>query len=128
MNALVNHISILIFLFTIVISAQEKIWLDANLNKTNQLNSVYYKVVSEDAKEVLYFYKSTNIYRKFNYSNRMLIAKFSEFYETGALKIIGKYENGLEEGIWKIYDVNGNIKERGRYKNGKKVGIWKTFH
>jgi antitoxin component YwqK of YwqJK toxin-antitoxin module len=58
----------------------------------------------------------------------MLIAKFSEFYETGALKIIGKYENGLEEGIWKIYDVNGNIKERGRYKKGKKVGIWKTFH
>ena len=128
MNALVHHISILIFLFTIAISAQEKIWLDANLNKTNQLNSVYYKVVSEDAKEVLYFYKSGNIYRKFIYTNSMLIAKFSEFYETGALKIIGKYENGFKEGIWKIYNLNGIIKERGRYKNGEKVGIWKTFH
>ena len=58
----------------------------------------------------------------------MLIANFSEFYETGSLKVSGKFENELEEGFWKIYYENGKIKERGRYKKGKKVGVWKTFY
>lgn len=128
MNALVKNISIIIFLFSITVSAQEKIWLDQNLNKTDQLTSVYYKLSQQDPQKLLYFYKSSKMYRKISYSNNMLIANFSEFYETGSLKVSGKYENGLEEGFWKIYYENGKIKERGRYKKGKKVGVWKTFH
>jgi len=128
MNALVKNISIIIFLFSITVSAQEKIWLDQNLNKTDQLNSVYYKFSQEDTQKLLYFYKSSKIYRKISYSNNMLIANFSEFYETGSLKVSGKFENELEEGFWKIYYENGKIKERGRYKKGKKVGVWKTFY
>lgn len=128
MNALIKNISIIIFLFSITVSAQEKIWLDQNLNKTDQLTSVYYKLSQQDPQKLLYFYKSSKMYRKISYSNNMLIANFSEFYETGSLKVSGKYENGLEEGFWKIYYENGKIKERGRYKKGKKVGVWKTFH
>lgn len=128
MNALVKNISIIIFLFSITVSAQEKIWLDQNLNKTDQLTSVYYKLSQQDPQKLLYFYKSSKMYRKISYSNNMLIANFSEFYETGSLKVSGKYENGLEEGFWKIYYENGKIKERGRYKKGKKVGVWKTFY
>jgi len=128
MNALVKNISIIIFLFSITVSAQEKIWLDQNLNKTDQLTSVFYKLSQEDPQKLLYFYKSSKMYRKISYSNNMLIANFSEFYETGSLKVSGKYENGLEEGFWKIYYENGKIKERGRYKKGKKVGVWKTFY
>jgi len=128
MNALIKNISIIIFLFSITVSAQEKIWLDQNLNKTDQLTSVYYKLSQQDPQKLLYFYKSSKMYRKISYSNNMLIANFSEFYETGSLKVSGKYENGLEEGFWKIYYENGKIKERGRYKKGKKVGVWKTFY
>lgn len=128
MNALVKNISIIIFLFSTTVSAQEKIWLDLNLNKTDQLNSVYYKFSQEDPQKLLYFYKSSKMYRKISYSNNMLIANFSEFYETGSLKVSGKFENELEEGFWKIYYENGKIKERGRYKKGKKVGVWKTFY
>ena len=128
MNALVKNISIIIFLFSITVSAQEKIWLDQNLNKTDQLTSVYYKLSQQDPQKLLYFYKSSKMYRKISYSNNMLIANFSEFYETGSLKVSGKFENELEEGFWKIYYENGKIKERGRYKKGKKVGVWKTFH
>ncbi|MBT7134887.1 MAG: hypothetical protein HN890_01605 [Polaribacter sp.] len=128
MNALVKNISIIIFLFSTTVSAQEKIWLDQNLNKTDQLTSVYYKFSQEDPQKLLYFYKSSKMYRKISYSNNMLIANFSEFYETGSLKVSGKFENELEEGFWKIYYENGKIKERGRYKKGKKVGVWKTFY
>jgi len=128
MNALIKNISIIIFLFSITVSAQEKIWLDQNLNQTNQLNSVYYKVSSDDPKEERYFYKSGKIFRKIRYTHAKTIAIFSEFYETGSLKTVGKFEKGLKEGIWKTYYANGKIKERGKYKNEKKVGVWKTFY
>ncbi|MEO9572157.1 MAG: hypothetical protein ABJH82_00695 [Polaribacter sp.] len=128
MKVFIKFIAIVIFLFSIKVSAQTTIWLDANLKEINQAKSVYYKVVSENKKSVTYFYKSGNVFRKYKYRNRKPIGVFSEFYETGELKISGKYEGGLEEGIWKMYYKNGKIKEKGAYKKGEKVGIWKSFY
>ena len=119
---------VLIFLFSVSISAQKTTWLSADLKETNQSSSVYYSVTSDDEKEVNYFFKSGNVYRKLKYSNRKLVGAFFEFYETGELRRNGKYKNGLEEGSWKTYYKNGEIKEKGKYKNGKKIGIWKTFY
>ena len=128
MKIFTKFISILIFLFSLTVSSQKTSWLDVDLKETNQSNSVYYKVISDNNKEVNYFYKSGKIFRKFNYSKRKPVGNFSEFYETGELRVSGKYENGLEEGIWKTYYKNGKIKEKGKYKEGEKVGIWKSFY
>lgn len=128
MKAFTKFISILIFLFSLSISAQKTTWLDVDLKETNQSNAVYYKVISDNNKEVNYFYKGGAIFRKLNYSKRKPVGNFSEFYETGELRVSGKYENGLEEGIWKTYYKNGKIKEKGKYKKGEKVGIWKSFY
>lgn len=128
MNIFTKSIFILIFLFSVVISAQKTTWLDVNLKETNQLNSVYYSVTFSDKKEISYFYKSGKVFRKLRYSNRKLVGKFSEFYETGELRINGKYENGLEEGIWKTYYKSGEIKAKGKYKKGEKIGVWKVFY
>lgn len=132
MKAIAKNIFLLFLLFSASVFAQQKKWLDANLKETDQPNSVYYTIISSDASEENYFYKSGKIYRKFKYSSQKwspnFSAKFSEFYETGALKVSGKYENGFKEGIWKIYYKNGKIKERGKYKSGEKVGIWKAFY
>ena len=119
---------VLIFLFSITISAQKTTWLDTNLKETTQSESVYYKVTSTNEKQVNYFYKSGKIFRKYKFRNRKPIGVFSEFYESGELKTSGKYENGLEDGIWKTYYKNGKIKEKGKYSKGEKVGIWKTFY
>ena len=128
MKAFIRFISIIIFLFSLSVSAQKTTWLDADLKETNQANSVYYKVFSDNKKAATYFYKSGKIFRKYKYRNRKPIGVFSEFYETGELKTSGKYEDGLEEGIWKTYYKNGKIKEKGKYKRGEKVGIWKSFY
>lgn len=128
MKPYTKFISIVIFLLSLSVYSQKTIWLDVDLKETNKINSVYYKVVSEDKKKENYFYKSGNIFRKLNYLKRKPIDNFSEFYESGELKISGKFENGLKEGIWKIYYKNGKIKEKGKYKEGEKVGIWKSFY
>ena len=128
MKTFFKLIFISIFLFSVSISAQKTTWLTADLKETNQSSSVYYSVTSDDEKEVNYFYRSGNIYRKLKYSNRKLVGNFFEFYETGELRRNGKYENGLEEGSWKTYYKNGKIKEKGRYKKGEKIGIWKAFY
>ena len=132
MKAITKNIFLLFLLFSASVFAQQKKWLDASLKETDQLNSVYYTIISSDTLEENYFYKSGKIYRKFKFSihkwSPKLSAKFSEFYETGALKVSGKYENGFKEGIWKTYYKSGKMKERGKYKRGEKVGIWKAFY
>jgi len=128
MKAFVKFISVLIFIFSLSISAQKKTWLNTALKETNKVSAVYYKVISADKKKVDYFYKSGKIFRQYNYSNRKIIGKFSEFYETGELKVLGKYKNGLKEDIWKTFYKNGKIKEKGKYVNGEKVGVWKSFY
>lgn len=128
MKIFTNCIFLLIALFSLSVYSQKKIWLDVDLKETDKINSVYYKVISEDKKKENYFYKSGNIFRKLNYSKRRPIDNFLEFYETGELKISGKFENDLKEGVWKIYYKNGKIKEKGKYKNDDKVGIWKSYY
>ena len=128
MKTFTSCIFLLIALFSSSVYSQKKIWLDVDLKETDKINSVYYKVISEDKKKENYFYKSGNIFRKLNYSKRRPIDNFVEFYETGELKISGKFENDLKEGIWKIYYKNGKIKEKGKYKNDDKVGIWKSYY
>ena len=128
MKILIKVIIILVWFLSLTVSAQEKIWLDKDLHITKQSKASYYKIITKKGKEVSYYYKNGNIYKKQNYFEGKLEGKFSEFYKTGELKTIGKYENGSREGVWKTFYKNGKIKRRGKYRNGEKVGIWKTFY
>ncbi len=48
-----------------------------------------------------------------------------QYYETGELKIEGKYNNDRRHGVWKSYYKNGNLWSKGTYiqgiENGEKV-------
>jgi antitoxin component YwqK of YwqJK toxin-antitoxin module len=118
----------LVGFLTISANAQETIWLNKNLNKTIQTEAVYYKLGNATDGAVSFFYMNKTIYRKVFFSDGNLNGKFLEYYNSGELKEIGRYEKGLREGVWKTYYKSGKIKERGKYKNGDKVGIWKTFY
>ncbi|WP_299062464.1 hypothetical protein [uncultured Polaribacter sp.] len=128
MKILIKFTIALIFLFTLSFSAQNKTWLDADFKETNKEKSIYYKVTSNDKKEITFFYKSGKVLKNIAFINGELNGFFSEFYESGEVKTLGQYKNGLEEGVWKTYYKNGKNKEKGRYKNGEKVGVWKTFY
>jgi antitoxin component YwqK of YwqJK toxin-antitoxin module len=128
MKTFIRIISIIVFLFSVSISAQKTTWLDKDLKETSKEKSVYYKVITSNKKVINYFYKTGEVFRKVNLSKRKPVGKFSEFYITGELRVSGKYEKGLEEGIWKTYYKNGKIREKGAYKKGEKVGIWKAYY
>ena len=51
MKPYTKFISIVIFLLSLSVYSQKTIWLDIDLKETNKINSVYYKVVSEDKKK-----------------------------------------------------------------------------
>ncbi|QNM85662.1 hypothetical protein H9W90_00625 [Polaribacter pectinis] len=92
------------------------------LSKTNKPNKEVY------VGAVNYFHENGANFQKVNYVDGKPEGKFYEYYDTGEMKRIGKYEAGLREGSWKVYYKNGKIQEKGKYNKGEKVGIWKTFY
>ncbi|MEL7148970.1 MAG: hypothetical protein AAFO69_21530, partial [Bacteroidota bacterium] len=46
---------------------------------------------------------------------------YFEYYETGELKVKGKYKNDQQDGVWKYYDIEGNLLKRERYRKGELV-------
>ena len=107
---------------------QETVWLDEDLNETDQREASYYTFGKKKEGSKTYYYKSRTIYRKVIYKNGKLEGKFYEYYNTGELKEAGSYENGLREGNWRAFYKSGKILRKGKYANGEKVGIWKTFY
>jgi len=54
---------------------------------------------------------------------------WKEFHDSGELKSVGKYVDGLKIGPWKYYYKNGKIEQTGTYlKNEKPDGEWKWYH
>ena len=49
------------------------------------------------------------------------------YFENGQLRIKRSYQNGLKEGEWKSFYIDGTVIETGAYKQGSKIGIWKTY-
>lgn len=119
---------ITVWFLTLSSTKQEIVWLDKDLEQTSKSEAVYYIVGSNLEGEVTYYFKSKTMYRKVFYVNKKQGGKFHEYYESGELKEVGKYEDGLREGNWKVYYRNGKIRQKGKYTKGDKVGVWKTFY
>ena len=49
------------------------------------------------------------------------------FYQDGTLGNDEKWNNGLKDGIWKMYYPNGKLRKQGFFKDDKKNGLWKTY-
>ena len=47
--------------------------------------------------------------------------------QTGKLKILKHYKNGLVHGKIIYYWDNGQIRLMGQYENMRRIGTWKTF-
>lgn len=122
---------IIAFLFIGNLVAQEKIWVDQKGNTTNKESALYYREFSKirkEKKQVIDYYKSGKIAKKYFLKNGILEGKYIEYYFSGEVKIIGNYFAGYKEGVWKTYYKNGKIKEKGKYQKDKKVDVWKTYY
>lgn len=76
--------------------------------------------------------------------NTTLYAQTKEYYDNGAIKSIGSFdENELKTGVWKYYHkayqrlkydtINAkqsvkSLASIGEYKNGNHHGLWKYYH
>ncbi|MGY0425280.1 MAG: toxin-antitoxin system YwqK family antitoxin, partial [Polaribacter sp.] len=115
--------SLLIFFsatfFSISSVAQTKIWLDTNWQVTSKEKAVYYKLKVANTSEkqlITAYYLSGKKVNETYYIAGKPDGKYAEYYATGELKTLGKFENGLKDGTWKTYYKKGKIKEKGRYK------------
>lgn len=53
--------------------------------------------------------------------------KWSEYYETGQLKMEGPMKDGKREGEWKAYLPDGRIKSQGYFEDGQRTGAAKVY-
>ncbi|WP_435416316.1 toxin-antitoxin system YwqK family antitoxin [Polaribacter aestuariivivens] len=116
---------------TVTLTAQQKIWLDENGNLSNREKAVYYRISNDNKSKkqlIIDYYISGKKAKEFYFIKGKPDGKYSEFYDSGEVKITGKFEDGYKEGTWKTYYKNGKIKEKGRYNKGEKVGVWKIYY
>jgi antitoxin component YwqK of YwqJK toxin-antitoxin module len=56
------------------------------------------------------------------------IGVWSYYYETGELKQEIEYQNGVEDGKFKLYHENGLVAWQGDLIKGKHEGLWKEYY
>ena len=55
------------------------------------------------------------------YKNNLIDGVSTQYWDADQVYCQSHYENGLQHGPYKKYDLNGQIVDKGVYKNGKKV-------
>lgn len=67
--------------------------------------------------------------RKAGNFNSKMTGEYKEYFDNGNISIIGHIdEKGYRDGIWKLYDKNGNETLSLSYKNGNKIGDWIIYY
>jgi len=78
--------------------------------------------------EKITYRENGRMYSKESFNNKGLNGKF-EYYGPKGLTVIKVefYKNGILDGKFAEYYLDGSIKAKGEYKNGKKTGVWVKF-
>jgi antitoxin component YwqK of YwqJK toxin-antitoxin module len=76
--------------------------------------------------EWTWFYPDGSVARKENYKSGKRDGLFFELSKMGDTTIVGKYNEGLQNGLW-IYCV-GDIIEKGKYVNDLRQGTWRGYY
>lgn len=73
------------------------------------------------------FYENGAVAILGEFSRKKKNGEWVSYYENGKIYSEGHYVDGLKEGVWCFYFSNGKIKTTGEYKEDLKIGEWKTF-
>ena len=98
------------------------------------MNVVYKKILLIIGATVFLSFYSSFVWSEYSSSlverNGVYYKKFSDIPFTGKVqgRDKGSFINGLKEGPWVWYDLDGAEIEKGIFKNGKREGTWITFH
>lgn len=100
-----------------------------------------------------YFFKNGQLDSEYNYENGVLHGKCVDYYPSGGIHWVERYENGYRSGVWKKYlddngwlyieatykdDIlngthttyysSGIVERKGQYLNGSRNGVWKFYN
>ncbi len=64
----------------------------------------------------------------YNNEGKEILIKEIQYYEEGAKKIEGAYENGERTGKWSYWYPDGKLWSQGFYKNGMENGLKTVWH
>lgn len=117
--------------------------------KSEAQDIIQERVLHTDTCDLILFYKEISIekqkdidcdtcwYYSFSLDNvttlqggkgrRVLHGSYKEQYKSGKLKVSGQFKNGLKEGEWRRWDVNGNIISIENYRNGLFQGVQRYY-
>jgi antitoxin component YwqK of YwqJK toxin-antitoxin module len=51
-----------------------------------------------------------------------------DLYDNGQKKLNGRYRNGIKNGKWTWWNMDGGIDRAGSYKNGLMNGLWQFYY
>ena len=126
-----NALKILFFLISYVVTSQDTIYFDKELNKTTSDKLAYfYKVSSQSNNNILVerrYFKNGQIRNESFYLIDQDDKKIANginkiWYDTGELHLEINYKLGNKNGMFLSYWKNGQLKRKDIYKNGKLKG------
>lgn len=68
-----------------------------------------------------------NVVSERNYRFGKKHGKFSETFPNGKIKFTGNFKNNNQDGLWQVYNENGNISYEVQYLKGKIHGNAKAY-
>ncbi len=89
----------------------DTLYYDINWNLTEPFNAMFYRVADVDLDKLVFDVEVKDYYK----SSKRLI-------------LVGFYIEGVKEGKFTFYHLNGRIESSGDYANNKKTGQWKHFY
>lgn len=121
---------LLFFAFLITLSCATRKKLSEAIQYDSDSTKHVYTYVgkkNELVKETTWF-PNGNLKSEYLFEDSVLHGAWRTFNENGKPSKEGAYLHGVENGLFKYYDVNGVLTFEGYLKNGKKEGIWTTWY
>lgn len=84
-------------------------------------------VINGNGKMVNY-YLDNNIKEVYNFKNGLEDGSFTEYKINGDTAVSGFYDQGLKTGEWKQFFYNGKIEKIANYKNNKLDGLYQLYY
>jgi uncharacterized protein len=89
-----------------------KLLLKSSFTKADEITITVYYPSGEKQMEALYRAKGGQVEGH---------GKFSKYYRSGNVELIGNYQEGLEDGEWQYYDLDGKIIKTEIYQKGNLI-------
>ncbi len=62
------------------------------------------------------------------FANNKRVGFWKSFHDNAALESSGEYLDGLQEGVWDLFNKGGILLEKGSFAAGKRIGEWRNFY